>query len=86
MSPPLYTPGMQAKDIPDIHVIELAGSWSAGFGRCVLDALVDEGVPIKVAMAKIDKLIRRGWLEYGTSPRCAWPTPEGEAAVSSRRT
>jgi hypothetical protein len=65
-----------SKDISDEHVIDLARRWhqDSGSAPCVLDALVAEGFPEKVAEHKIMRLVRRGLLEYGVSPRCAWPT------------
>ena len=39
----------------------------------VIAALMAEGVPEKVALAKVLHMCRRGLLEYGTSPYYAWP-------------
>lgn len=69
---------MKASDIPDEHVIELARKWrdSARVNLeelGVVDALVAEGVPPKVALRKVEKLARRGLLEYGGSAHYAWP-------------
>jgi hypothetical protein len=64
---------MKCSDIPDEHVVSLAYACRDDGGPCVLDALVLEGVPEKVAYAKIVKLVKRDVLDYGTSPRCAWP-------------
>jgi hypothetical protein len=67
---------MQLKDIPDQHVVALAARWEADPWRqpCVLDALIAEGVPAKLALTKIRRLSDRGYLDWGVSPRCAWPT------------
>ena len=67
---------MKCADIPDGHVIELARrSHQQPFGNPgVVDALVAEGVPEKVAVAKVERLIRRRLLDYGTTLRYAWPT------------
>jgi hypothetical protein len=64
-----------SKDISDSHVVDLARRWQQNSDSepCVLDALVAEGFPEKVAEHKIMRLVRRGGLEYGVSPRCAWP-------------
>lgn len=71
---------MQMKDIPDDYVVELARQWQRGELKiCVVDALVLEGVPEKLAFRKVERLVEKGRLDYGTSPRCAWPvdpTPE----------
>jgi hypothetical protein len=65
---------MKSSDIPDEHVIELARAWHDDHTQpCVADALIAEGVPAKLAYAKIEKLVGRGLLNYGVSPRCAWP-------------
>ena len=65
---------MKRSDIPDDHVVELARQWvydtkSPG----VVNALVDEGIPEKLALAKVQHLIQRGLLECGVSPYFAWP-------------
>jgi hypothetical protein len=66
---------VKASDIPDQHVLDLAQHWLDS--RCnelgVVDALVAEGAPEKLAFAKVERLCRRGLMEYGTTPRFAWP-------------
>ncbi|MEE6273506.1 hypothetical protein V2J56_09125 [Georgenia sp. MJ206] len=44
----------------------------------VVAALVGEGVPEKVALRKVEHMVDRGLLDYGTTPYLAWPvdTPE----------
>ncbi|MEV7805026.1 hypothetical protein AB0O28_18955 [Microbispora sp. NPDC088329] len=71
---------MKRSDIPDGHVLELAAAWlRAPFeAPPVWDALVAEGIPSKLALAKINHLSDRGLLDWGVSPRCAWPTVKGE--------
>ena len=67
---------MQCKDIPDDHVIELAQRWrdSPPFTHPgVIPALVAEGIPAKLAHAKVMRLCDRGLLDYGVSPNYAWP-------------
>lgn len=75
---------MKSSDISDFHVVALAREWRRG-GECVVDALIAEGVPEKLAYAKVEKLCghRKDLLEYGTSPRCAWPTEKGIALLAS---
>ena len=67
---------MKSADIDDQHVIDLAQAWRAGsLGTPgVVAALVSEGIPEKLAYAKVERLVSRGYLEYGVSPSCAWPT------------
>jgi hypothetical protein len=68
---------MKRSDIDDQHVIDLAQAWRDAQSVThpgVLESLVAEGVPHKLAVAKIEHLCNRGYLEYGTSCRYAWPT------------
>lgn len=64
---------MKRADIDDQHVINLARRWQVGQGVPVGDALVSEGWPWKLVESKIEHLCSRGLLDYGTSPRTAWP-------------
>jgi hypothetical protein len=71
---------VKRSDIPDAHVVELARQWREGArrdpgkpGPGVVRALVAEGVPEKVALAKVEHMISRGLLECGISPYYAWP-------------
>lgn len=64
-------------DIPDAHVLELARAWSdAPFSGSpgVMEALMAEGIPHNLALAKVMHMVERGLLDYGTSPYHAWPT------------
>lgn len=71
---------MKCSDIPDDLVIRLAADWKAEPRRSVgvVEALVQRGFPEKLAYRKVERLVYRGLLEYGTSPRYAWPTVEVE--------
>jgi hypothetical protein len=65
---------MKCADIPDEHVIELARCWKEDFGQPgVVAALVAEGIPKKLAVTKVERLVRRHLLDYGVSPYYAWP-------------
>lgn len=65
---------MQAKHIPDTVVVELARQWhDTHEGLGVVEALIQCGVPEKLAYYKVERLTERGILDYGTSPRYAWP-------------
>lgn len=67
---------MKSSDIPDDLVIGLARRWREGgyFEHPgVVDALVELGIPRKLAYAKVERLIRRRLLECGVSPNFAWP-------------
>lgn len=65
---------MKRSDISDEHVIELAKRWQyQPEGPGVVDALVAEGVPRKVALRKVEHLVDRELMDYGVSPYYAWP-------------
>lgn len=66
---------MKRADIPDGHVIDLAMLWHHDPRNHpgVVEALVREGVPVKLALAKVEHLTDRGLLEYGVSANYAWP-------------
>jgi uncharacterized protein YprB with RNaseH-like and TPR domain len=65
---------VKRSDIPDEHVLELARAWREDFGQPgVVSALMAEGVPEKVALAKVEHMARRRLLDYGVSPYYAWP-------------
>ena len=66
---------MKRSDIDDAHVIELARRWcNQPDGPGVIAQLVAEGVPEKLALAKVEHMCDRGLLDYGTSAYYAWPT------------
>jgi hypothetical protein len=67
---------VKLSDIPDDHVIELASRWAASPDAepGVVQALVDEGVPRKLAIRKVETLAEQDRLDYGVSPNYAWPT------------
>jgi hypothetical protein len=73
---------MKSADIDDQHVIDLAQAWRDDplSTPGVVQALVAEGVPEKLAFAKVERLSDRGFLDYGVSPSCAWPTGKALAA------
>ncbi|MFB7890333.1 hypothetical protein ACFCZ3_20005 [Cellulosimicrobium cellulans] len=64
---------LHRRDLPDAHVIAHARRGGP------IGALETEGVPHNLAYAKVMHLVRRGLLEYGTSPYSAWPTGAGLA-------
>lgn len=66
---------MRRSDIPDDHVIALARRWQEGDGHGVIASLMAEGVPNKLACAKVEHLADRGLLDYGVSLNYAWPGP-----------
>jgi hypothetical protein len=71
-------PAMTRFDISDEHVLALAERWRLGWQTgahqpAVVAALVAEGVPEKMALAKVQHMCRRGLMDYATSPHHAWP-------------
>ena len=71
---------MKRSDITDERVFAIL---DAGDGR-VIDALVAQGVPVKVAYRKVQHMDRRGLIDYGTSLNHVWrrtPNPYEVAAA-----
>jgi hypothetical protein len=76
---------VKRSDIDDDHVVELARRWRAeapwdDLGEPVpgvVDALIDEGIPEKLALSKVLQLCNKGLLDYGTTPYFAWPEERG---------
>lgn len=71
---------MKRADIADRDVVALAAAWREG-GPGVVTSLVERGVPEKVALRKIEHMVDRDLLDYGTSPYFAWPTDAGTALL-----
>jgi hypothetical protein len=67
---------MKRADIPDDHVVALARRWQLDGGAGAWSTLVDEGVPAKLATAKIEHLTTCGLLDYGVSVKLPWPGPK----------
>lgn len=66
--------GMKRADIADEHVLDLACRWRDDPAQPgVVNALLAEGVPRKLALAKVDHMVRRGMLDFGVSPYYAFP-------------
>jgi hypothetical protein len=65
---------VKRSDISDEHVLELCRAWQRGIGAPgALQALLDEGVPHKVGLAKIYHMADRGLVEWGVSAAYPWP-------------
>lgn len=69
---------MKRSDIPDEHVVELARNWAEHNGPGVIEALMAEGVPEKLAIRKVEHLVDRDILEFGGTPYYAWPVKKVE--------
>jgi hypothetical protein len=70
-----HTGLVKRPDVADEHVLELAQRWHEDpwVQPGVIAALVAEGVPEKVALAKVLHMVKRDLLGYGVSPYYAWP-------------
>lgn len=67
---------VKRSDIPDEHVLELARRWKADADAPgVVRALMAEGIPERLGLAKVEHMIDRGLLECGVSAYYAWPRP-----------
>ena len=66
---------VKRSDITDERVLDLARRWREGGPGTpgVIGALAAEGIPEKVALAKVEHMVKRGLLDYGASPYYAWP-------------
>jgi hypothetical protein len=62
---------MKCSDIPDDEIIAACNAFHAGSGKTPDEALAHK-YPVKVILAKMDKLVKRGLLDYGVSLRTAW--------------
>ena len=70
---------MQVKDVSDAQVLTLFPACAYEYRRAI-DLLTAQGVPEKVALRKVERLVDRGWLEYGSTIACVWLTPCGLVA------
>ena len=73
-------PMSSAKDIPDAIALA-ACDCVAGGKEPPYSQLMARGFPEKVVYAKLAKLERRGFIEYGVSLRTGWLTDAGRAAL-----
>ena len=77
---------MATKDITDLQVVRAQKGWQDNReGPWAYEALAAEtGECEKVCYRAMERACDRGYLEYGTSLRTAWLTPEGEALLNSK--
>lgn len=75
---------VKRSDIPDMLVIELARAWTEQRGTGALAAMVEMGIPAKVAVAKIEQMVTRGLIGYGVSVNFVWPEERAIAAAIER--
>lgn len=59
-------------DISDEEILEACRLFHAGLAPTPDEALADK-YPVKVIMAKMAQLCRKGLIDYGVSLRTAWP-------------
>lgn len=63
--------GIQAKDIPDQEIFSAVNRFHNNAGPPPEIALADK-YPPKVVLAKVQKMVDRGALDYDVSLRTAW--------------
>jgi hypothetical protein len=64
---------MKCSDIPEREILDACRKFHRGEGETPDVALADK-YPVKVILAKMQKLVDRGLLSYGVSLRTAWWT------------
>lgn len=72
-------------DISDREALEACWPWggpAAGAHPGALGMLIGHGWNEKVALAKLEQLDERRWIECGTSISYAWRTPLGEEILA----
>lgn len=70
---------MQVKDVTDAQVFAYLDEYGRGNP---LEALQQkDGVPFKVALRKLERMVGMGWLQYGSSLNYVWITEEGKARL-----
>lgn len=74
---------MKRSDISDFLAVVFANAWleDSENRSGVYASLCALEFPPKVVLAKLEHLVDRGLLEYGTSIAYAWPTEKGIAEV-----
>lgn len=76
---------MKRSEITDRGALEACWGYGKPSGSGGLTVLMQAGYPQKVAEAKLEQLVERGWLEYGVSIAFPWRTPKGEVEVARMR-
>jgi hypothetical protein len=74
---------VKRSDISDREALEACWGFGEPSRPGGLSVLVGRGYPQKVAEAKLEQLVDRGWLDYGVSVGCPWRTPVGEASLAA---
>ncbi len=75
---------MKAADVPERAILEAYEAFHQG-ASWIWEVPALSVFPPKVLWAKVDKLLGRGFLEYGTSIRSAWLTDKGRARLAVLR-
>lgn len=65
---------MKCSDIPEAEILEACRAFHAGEAKTP-DVELAHKYPVKVIMAKMEKMHRKRLIEYGVSLRTAWPAP-----------
>jgi hypothetical protein len=64
---------MKCSDIPEAEIIEACRRFHAGETTQTPDEALSDKYPVKIIMAKMQKMADKGRIEYGVSLRTAWP-------------
>jgi hypothetical protein len=67
---------IQVKHLPDDEVLRAVGEYQAGRGDTA-DVALSGRYPVKVILAKMKQMVRRGVLQCGVSLRTAWVREQG---------
>lgn len=75
--------GQKLRDGLDVYeAMRVHSVGHAGYCGDFADArLIAKGYPPKVADSIIERLARKGWIEYGVSARSGWLTDAGRAVL-----
>lgn len=73
---------MKRSDITDHDVVAACAAQTLGAMSLHL-LIAHTGAPAKVALAAMDRAASRGLIDYGVSLRTAWPTPAGQALLTT---
>jgi hypothetical protein len=72
------TSRVKTSDIPDAEILDACRAFHAG-AAATPDVALAHKYPVKVIMAKMEKLYRRGLLDCGVSLRTAWVVERADA-------
>lgn len=75
---------MKLADLSNDYVLACFGENPEPYQyKPVYDELVAAGVPWKIVIRRIDRMVSEGLLDYGVSARLPWLTPKGVEAAKA---